>query len=76
MSGAWRIEHEGCPFLRPAMTVRLLAFPIAVYCRLPNGRVRVPSRDELIRFCTSRRSEDCPRYRLACCREPVAAGLA
>ena len=40
-----------CPF--PAGAHRLGAFPLGVYCRLPSGRARIPSRDELARFCTT-----------------------
>jgi hypothetical protein len=34
----------------------------AVYCRLPDGTVRVPSRDETERFCTTGRQGECPGY--------------
>jgi len=61
-----RVRQKECPFLRPMMTSHLGAFPIGIYCRLPSGRVRIPSRDELARFCTAGQHRDCPAYRRAC----------
>jgi len=48
---------KGCPFAIPALPSTDSA---AFYCRLPDGRVRIPTRDERIRFCASGRYEDCP----------------
>jgi hypothetical protein len=56
-------DGKNCPFLRPDGTVPLYPFPVAVYCRLPGGRIRIPSRDELARFCTSGHYHDCLAYR-------------
>ncbi len=47
------------------MVSHLGAFPIGVYCRLPSGRARIPSRDDLVRLCASGRYGDCPVYRRA-----------
>jgi hypothetical protein len=54
-----------CPFLTPVMADRIWMYPTGVYCRLPSGRVRVPSRDTLARVCTSGHYFVCPGYRRA-----------
>lgn len=59
------LERRACPFLRPEAAEHLEAFPVGVYCRLPGGHVRIPSRDELMRFCTTGRFYDCLAYRRA-----------
>jgi hypothetical protein len=58
-------ETPKCPYLRPERADRLAAFPIGAYCRLPDGRVRIPSRDELARFCTTGHHADCVSIRRA-----------
>ena len=65
-----------CPFLRPAGADHLGAFPLGVYCRLPSGRVRIPSRDELARFCTTGYHRDCLAFRQARYLETAVTGLA
>ena len=65
-----------CPYLRPERADRLGAFPLGVYCRLPDGRVRIPSRDELARFCTTGHHADCVGFRRARYLETVVSGLA
>ena len=65
-----------CPYLRPHRADRLAAFPMGVYCRLPDGRVRIPSRDELARFCTTGHHYDCVGFRRARYLETVVSGLA
>ena len=65
-----------CPFLRPGGAHRLGAFPLGVYCRLPSGRARIPSRDELARFCTTSYHRDCLAFRQARYLETVVTGLA
>lgn len=67
-------EANACPFLRPETAERLAAFPVGVYCRLPDGRVRIPSRDELVRFCTTGRHDDCFAYRRASLRRTWLGG--
>lgn len=76
MSTTLTTDRKECPFLRPRMTSHLEAFPIGVYCRLPSGRVRVPSHDELRRFCTKGDYHDCPVYRRAHAWETTYLGLA
>ena len=65
-----------CPFLRPCGSPHLGAFPLGVYCRLPSGRVRIPSGDELARFCTTGYHRDCLAVRQARYLETVVSGLA
>jgi hypothetical protein len=60
-------EHEGeesnCPLLSPRVSGIPVIFSIPVYCRQPSGRVRVPSRDQLMSLCTAGHHHDCPGYR-------------
>jgi hypothetical protein len=51
-----------CPFLGPEMAERLGE---VLVCRLPDGKSRIPSKDELARFCTGGHHYDCPLYREA-----------
>ena len=69
-------ETPKCPYLRPHRADRLAAFPMGVYCRLPDGRVRIPSRDELARFCTTGHHADCIGFRRARYLETGVSGLA
>jgi hypothetical protein len=50
-----------CPFLHPGLPsppdVR-----IAIYCRLPDRRVRVPSDGDKRRYCLTGRWPECPVY--------------
>jgi hypothetical protein len=59
------VQRKEGPFLRPAMVSEPGAIPGAVYCRLPSGRVRLPSRDRVASLCTEGRYHDCPVYRRA-----------
>jgi len=36
---------------------------IGIYCRMPDGRVRVPPMDEMRRFCLRGQWQECPTYR-------------
>ena len=56
-------EGSNCPFLTPKVSLRPAVLSIPVYCRLPNGRVRVPPRDQLMFLCTVGQHYDCPGYR-------------
>lgn len=49
---------DACPFAQPAPP----SSPTAegFYCRLPGGRVHIPSPDEIRRFCATPRYADCP----------------
>ncbi len=58
-------ETPKYPYLRPVGADRLGAFPVGVYCRFPDGRVRIPSRDEPARFCTIGHHADCIGFRRA-----------
>ena len=51
-----------CPFLTPKVERRRGRFPVPVYCRMPNGRVRVPTREQLAFLCTAGQHHDCPGY--------------
>jgi hypothetical protein len=66
----------GCPYLWPGVPRALDPLPFAVYCRRPGGRIRIPSRDELRRFCVGARHVHCPGYRRVRLRETTATGLA
>lgn len=54
-------EVSNCPFLTPKASGRAV-FSVSVYCRLPNGRVRVPTRDQLVFLCSAGQHHDCPGY--------------
>jgi hypothetical protein len=58
-------ETSPCAYLRPNVGAPPSALSIAVYCGLPSGRARIPSRDELLRFCVTGSHGDCPGYRRA-----------
>jgi len=51
-----------CPFVNPARPRGRGAVDVAIYCRLPNGRVRVPRRDVTRRYCLPGAYEHCPTY--------------
>jgi hypothetical protein len=38
-------------------------FPLPVYCRLANGRVRVPTGEQLGSLCTADQYHDCEGFR-------------
>lgn len=63
MEKSRKVEALNCPFLKPVVADRMWMYPTGVYCRFPSGRIRVPSRDTVARFCTSGRHDDCPSYR-------------
>jgi hypothetical protein len=52
-----------CPFLVPIVADRLWVYPVGAYCRPSDGRVRVPARQTLARFCTSASYVECDGYR-------------
>lgn len=70
------VWETSCPCLAPQLPERLGSFPLGVYCRLPGGKVRIPSRDELARFCTSGHHYDCPLYQEGRRAETIVTGLA
>jgi len=60
-------QHEdgesNCPLLSPRVSGKPETFSISFYCRQPNGRVRVPPRDQVMFLCTAGHHHDCPGYR-------------
>jgi hypothetical protein len=58
------LDEAPCPNLMPQYGRRAGGFPgpAPVYCRLPNGRVRVPTRAELASLCSDGRYVNCPGY--------------
>jgi hypothetical protein len=56
-------EASRCPFLTPKLSGPPAAFSTLVYCRHPDGRVRIPPRDQLMVLCTLGHHHDCPGYR-------------
>lgn len=58
-----------CPFLVPVVADRLWLYPVAVYCRRPIARVRVPAQATLAQTCTTAAHGACQGY-----REAVRAG--
>ena len=56
-------DRSSCPFLMPAPGDRRDAVSFAAYCRLPNGRIRVPEPDQLLFLCQDGHYPDCLGYR-------------
>jgi hypothetical protein len=63
MTHGIRDDQMNCPCLTPAVSRRDGVVPVAVYCRLAGGRVRVPTREELGSLCTADRYHECSGYR-------------
>ncbi len=62
MAGTEKVETTECPLLRSGLSSALRGgFSAAVYCAPPGGRVKVPSRDEIQRFCLPDFTR-CPTY--------------
>jgi hypothetical protein len=55
------VEPSGCPFAMPAIPSREQF--AAFYCRLPGGRVRIPTPEERMLFCHAGRYDECPVVR-------------
>jgi len=56
-------EPMPCPLLMPVAADRLWLYPVAAYCRGPDGRIRVPSpRTTLPCICMTRAHLLCPGY--------------
>jgi hypothetical protein len=49
---------DGCPFAQPGPPVSETGD--GFYCRLPGGRVHIPTPDEIRRFCAGGRFTECP----------------
>jgi len=58
-----RDKDAGCPLLMPGARPEHGRAGVAVYCRLPDGRVRMPTREEFESLCFVERHRDCPGYR-------------
>jgi hypothetical protein len=58
-------EHvtDVCPFLVPVVADRLWLYPVGVYCRRPDQRLRVPAAATLARVCTTSTHIECTGYR-------------
>ncbi len=69
-------EPKSCPFIRPNVAGLPTVSTVAHYCCLPSGKARIPSRDELVRFCLTGHHGDCPGYRRIRMSETFAHGLA
>jgi len=70
------IERKECPLLRRRRTGGPEElFPSGIYCRLPSGRVRIPSHEELAQFCTAGLYYDCPRFARVRAHEMDLTGL-
>jgi hypothetical protein len=57
-----RETARDCPCLTPAMSDFMWVHPTALYCRLPSGKIRVPSSDTLAWVCTNGYYHSCPNY--------------
>jgi hypothetical protein len=59
------LDEQPCPNLMPRSAQRAggSAFPLPAYCRLPNGKVRVPTRAEVASLCSDGHYVNCPGYR-------------
>jgi hypothetical protein len=51
-------SSDRCPFAQPGRPVSVTGE--GFYCRLPGGRVHIPSADEIRRFCATSRYAECP----------------
>jgi hypothetical protein len=54
-----------CPFLMPVTADVLWMYPTPGYCRRPDGPVRVPARETLVRVCATPAHVGCPGFRKA-----------
>jgi hypothetical protein len=62
MSDDRAIVDSECPLLRPTRPVGTRGRLSGMYCRFPDGRVRVPAEDERERFCLIGQWQECPTY--------------
>lgn len=54
------MRDEECPLAQPGVPSRDTT---GLYCRLPDGRVRVPEHEERRRYCLPGEFNACPVYR-------------
>lgn len=59
------LERGGRWFIEPALPEEGRETAFAIYCRLPGGRLRMPSREELRRFCIRGDMFGCLVHRVA-----------
>jgi len=69
METAVAADNDACPFVRPASPRGCAVTEAMVYCRLPRGAVRVPARDEFVRYCATGNFTACPIYQRHARRE-------
>lgn len=62
MTDARTAVADDCPFLQPSRPLGNHGRAIGLYCRVPDGGVRVPAADELRRFCLPGQWRQCPVY--------------
>ena len=63
---------EVCPFLAPIVADRLWLTPRSVYCRRPDGRVRLPGRETVDCVCVTHAHLLCPAYLAGCAHQELA----
>jgi hypothetical protein len=57
------VERTTCPFLIPTRQLGRGETAIGIYCRFPDGHVRVPDYNEIRTYCLGRAWDRCPSYR-------------
>jgi hypothetical protein len=62
MSQATIDETTECPYLQPARPLGGNGQLIGIYCRFPDGHIRVPPAEDKRRFCLTGRWKRCPVY--------------
>ena len=55
-------DRTTCPFLIPTRQLGRGETAIGVYCRFPNGQVRVPAHNEIRTYCLGRGWDRCAAY--------------
>jgi hypothetical protein len=65
---------ELCPYWTGRTTDPSKPGTYAAYCRRPDGAVRIPSRDEVRRFCVGGHHSECPGYRTVVIDEMLSLG--
>lgn len=61
-------DVDNCPCLVPVVNDYLSIVNTGVYCRRPDGRVRVPARRTLLEICMSAEYRRCAGYLLSTSR--------
>jgi len=63
MTDSYQRQPEECPRLQPSRPFGSSGRIIGIYCRRPDGAVRVPRREEIRTFCLTARWPECPGNR-------------